>query len=114
MVAMDLRQFVNTQTHKAGHILDHIFVEDGCKLNITDCALGATFQTIQVLCELNIPKENVQRVTKTTCNLQSMDQDVLCRLLECHIAEEIRVNPKVEKLENIIRIAIDQLASGKQ
>ena len=114
MVAMGLRQFVNTPTHKAGHILDHIFVEDGCKLNITDCALGCYISDhSSIICELNIPKENFQRVTKTTRNLKSIDQDVLCRLLECNIADETSVNTKVEKLENIIRIAIDQLAPAK-
>ena len=114
MVAMGLRQFVNTPTHKAGHILDHIFVEDGCKLNIPDCALGCYISDhSSIICELNILIENVQRVTKTTRNLKSMDQDVLCRLLECNIAHEISVNTKIEKLENIIRITIDQLAPAK-
>ena len=54
----------------------------------------------------------MKRVTKTTRNLKSMDRDVPCRLLECNIADEISVNTKVEKLENI-RIAIDQLAPAK-
>ena len=99
--ALGLNQIVNFPTHKDGHILDLVIKEEVSKFKINKCEPGAIISDhISVICELNVPKKNVEIKERKSRNLKKINTELFNADLQS-TEEEIIQNNNLHEIVNI-------------
>ena len=82
MESLGLEQHVTFSTHSKGHAFDHVFAESGRK-KMVDCRPGSYISDhIRVIAKMNIPKENISKVTRTQRKLKNLNIEAMCHNMD--------------------------------
>ena len=110
MESLGLEQHVTFSTHNKRHKLDHMFTESGSKM-IVDCISDHR----SVMAEVNTPKENILKVTRTQRKLKNLNIEELCNNMDftCVTNSVDSVDECVKLMEGEVKRSLDIVAPVK-
>ena len=114
MGALGMSQHVTSATHNAGHILDHIYTETNGEVQVLLCENKDYISDhCAVLCQLNVPKENIKRKTITFRKYKDINYNKFAEDCAFDCKEINDLHHLVNVFETKAGLAIDKHAPEK-